>query len=341
MPEFDIKPMLDAIVGILPPSLLPLLEIIAKILPAVAFAFLFPLVVLWYERKLLARVNLRIGPLHVGRYAGWLQLVADFIKLYGKEMIAPRKADKVLFVSMPTAIALISALPLAMIPFDPNTVIFKFDFSLLFVLAAFVLMPVFILLTGWASNNKYAFIGGLRTALQMLAYEVPLLLSVVGVVVISRSLDLIKIVEAQSAIWFILLQPLGFALFFIAALAEMERLPFDIPSAEQEIVFGWMAEYTGINLGLFMMANYIRFGVLSLLASILFLGGWHGPFLPPALWLLLKTALIVTVIILIRGAYPRVRIDQLLRTGWLVLIPLAILNIFLAVLALPLIPGGQ
>lgn len=310
-----------------------ILEAFVKTLPALLFMLGFPLIGVWYERKLLARVMLRIGPLHVGKYAGWLQLIADFIKLTAKEIIIPTKANKVIFIAAPIVATIVAAIPLAVIPFDDTWVVFRFDLNLLFVLAMATLIPIVILLTGWASNNKYSFIGGLRIVFQMLAYEIPLVLSVLGVVILTQSFDLVKICNAQSNIWFGLLQPLGLLVFYISSIAEVERMPFDIPTAEQELVIGWQTEYSGIPFGLFMMANYIIFGVHSLLISIIFLGGWLGPsFLPPMAWLLLKTAIVATLTMMLRGTYPRVRLDQLLRFGWRILIPLALINILLTLL---------
>lgn len=311
-----------------------------KILPALLFMIGFPLIVVWYERKLLARVMLRIGPLHVGRYAGCLQLIADFMKLAAKEIIIPAKANKNIFIAAPIVATVVSAVPLAVIPFDSNTVIFKFDLNLLFVFAMTSLVPLIILLAGWASNSKYSFLGGLRVGFQMLAYEIPLILSVLGAVILTRSFDLTQINNAQSKIWFGLIQPLGLLVFFIATVAELERLPFDIPTAEQEIVIGWTTEYTGIPFGLFMMASYIGFGIHSLLISIIFLGGWLGPaFLPPMAWLIVKVAIVTTLIIILRGTYPRIRMDQLLRFGWRILIPLAVINILWTILISPIVLG--
>lgn len=304
------------------------------VIPGAIFVSAYVLLAVWGERKLLARVMLRIGPLHVGKYAGSLQVVADFIKLLVKERITPLKAHKALFVSMPVFGAALFMFPLAVIPFTESWVVFKHGLSLFFVLAAISLGPMVALLAGWAANSKYSFIGGLREAFQMIAYEVPLVLSVVGVVMLAGSLDLVEIVNAQSGYWFILLQPLGFILFFLSGLAEATRTPFDIPEAEQEIVAGWMTEYSGMNYGLCHFMLYERLLIFSLLVTELFLGGWHGPFLPPLAWLLIKVGLVSALVMVIRGAYPRFRMDQLLRIGWRVLVALAILNILITMVLL-------
>jgi len=310
------------------------------VFPGMAFITMYAYFVIWLERKLLARVMLRIGPLHVGRVAGVLQVMADFIKLLGKELIIPYRADRFLFISLPVVAVGVASLPLAAIPFDEYWVIFRSEFSLLYVFAAVSLAPIISLLTGWASNNKYSFIGGLRAAYQLLGYEVPVFLSLASVAILSSSLDLMQIVRSQSNLWFVFLTPMGFIIFLISSLAELERSPFDIPEAEQEIVAGWMTEYTGISFGLFYLANYIRLCIVSLLVTSLFLGGWFGPaFLPPMIWFLLKSGSIACLIILIRGAYPRVRMDQLLRICWRFLIPLAIANLAITAIAAALITG--
>jgi len=316
------------------------LAIKTLIFPGLAFISTILMFATWFERKMWARVHLRIGPLHVGKYAGSLQLIADFIKFLGKETIIPSKADKLFFRITPIIAVLVAGLSMAVIPFSENWIVFKFDLSLLFVLAVYSLFPIIILLTGWASNNKYSFIGALRAVFQLLAYWVPLSLSMLGVVMISHSLDLVSIVNAQSKFWFILVQPLGFLVCFISALAESERTPFDIPEAEGEIIWGWMTEYTGINFGLFMVANYLRLYISSLIVTTLFLGGWLGPgFLPPIAWTIIKSLIVLTAIIIVKTSFPRVRMDQLLRIGWRILIPLAILNVAYTLVLIQLIPS--
>ncbi|HYB92687.1 MAG TPA: complex I subunit 1 family protein, partial [archaeon] len=246
------------------------LAIKALIFPGLVFIMAILMFAIWFERKMWARVHLRIGPLHVGKYAGILQPIADFLKFAGKETIIPKEADKLFFQITPILAVLVAGLSLAVIPFSENWIVFNFNLSLLFVLAVYSLFPIIILLTGWASNNKYSFIGALRAVFQLLAYWVPLSLSMLGVVMIAQSLSLVSIVNAQSKFWFILLQPLGFLVCFIAVLAESERTPFDIPEAEGEIIWGWMTEYTGINFGLLMVANYLRLYIGTLILTTLF-----------------------------------------------------------------------
>jgi NADH-quinone oxidoreductase subunit H len=304
-------------------------DLLAKVLifPGLAFASIAIMLIVWFERKFLARLMLRIGPLHVGRYAGSLQLLADFVKLLAKETVVPKKADKSTFVLMPILMSTIPALSLAVMPFSPTWIVFKLEYSLLFVLAVMSIIPPLVLLAGWASNNKYSFIGGLRAVLQFAGYEVPFAMSMVGVILLAGSLNLVDIVKAQSIHWFLCLQPLGALIFLTSALAETERLPFDVPEADQELVVGWMTEYSGAYFGLLWYGNYMRLLVVSFLFTTLFLGGWYGPpILHPIGWFLFKSAVVIVVVILIRGALPRVRIDQLLKLGWRFLIPLAIAN---------------
>jgi NADH-quinone oxidoreductase subunit H len=306
----------------------------AEIFPGALFISLFVYFTVWLERKLLARVMTRIGPLHVGKYAGILQILADFLKLIFKERIVPKKADKLVFVTVPVAAVLIASLPLAVIPFDEYWVIFTSDYSLIFFLAIYSLFPIIDLAAGWASNNKYSFIGGIRSGYQMLGYEIPLYLSAAAIVIASKSLDLINIVNAQSQFWFILIMPLGFLALFLGILAELERPPFDIPEAEQEIVIGWMTEYSGIYFGLLFFSIYLRFCISAMLVTTLFLGGWLMPtfllnLIPGAFWFVVKTVVVIVFIILIRGAFPRIRLEQMLHLGWKILAPIALINLFI------------
>jgi NADH-quinone oxidoreductase subunit H len=234
---------------------------------------------------------------------------------------------------------------MAVVPFgsllsSSNWVIYETPFNVLIILIIFTIRPIIDLGAGWASNNKYSLAGAMRAALQLLAYEVPALIAVAGVVMLTGSFDLVKIVEHQTKIWFGLLTPLALIVFFIAMMAELGRRPFDLPVAEQEIVFGYPTEYTGIQFMCFMMSEYVTLCVGSLLIAGLFLGGWLGPsFLPPAAWFVMKSVIVCVVMIMGRAAWPRLRIDQLLRIGWVYLIPLAILQIFVVLLLIILFPG--
>jgi len=341
-------------------SLAEIVELILKVLifPGVAFPLLFAVIAIWFERKFLARIMLRIGPLHVGPFSrtGLMQPIADFIKLIQKEIIVPENAYKFLYNLAPILAALVASLSVAFIPYAPKPdggywVIFYTPLSLLIILAIFTARPFIMVGAGWASNSKYCTIGALRAALQLLAYEVPIVLSLASIVIMSRSFDLARIIESQSSIWFIILQPIGFIVILISMMAELSRRPFDIPMAEQELVFGWPTEYTGTQFALVMVSEYYDLCAVASLITLFFLGGWMGPaipFVPPMLsgiiWFLLKMAIVTVVIIMGRGIYPRLRIDQLLDAGWTVLIPLATIQILITLVTaqwwLPLVGGG-
>jgi len=288
----------------------------------------------WYERKLLAKVQVRVGPLYAGRFEGILQPIADFVKLLFKEIIVPKQADRFLFMLAPTFMMALSVSILALIPLSPSNVIADSNVAILVIIAVLSLSPLAIVVAAWASNNKYSLIGGLRALHQTTSYAIPLSLSVLGVVLMSGSFSLMSIVESQRNAWFIMLQPLGAIVFFLAALAELERVPFDIPEAETEVVMGWETEYSGINYGIIMTAAYVKFYALAVLFTELFLGGWLGPEpVPPALWTIIKTFFVITLMMIPRGVYPRLRIDQMLRLGWTRLLPLSLVNIIISLVA--------
>lgn len=283
--------------------------------------------IVWLERKLIARVQLRIGPLYAGMW-GILQPIADGLKLLFKEMIFPELADVKLLMLCALGLMLLACAPMAVIPFGDGIVIADMDVGLIFVFAVISLFPTVILLIAWGSNSKYSLLGGLRSLFQQVSYEIPMWLSVVGIVMLTGTLNLSQIVKAQERIWFAVPQILGFLVFFIAVLAELERTPFDLPEAETEIVMGWMTELSGIAFMLGFFAMYSKFYVMSALVTVLFLGGWSGPpIVPEPVWFLVKTFLVVSVIVVIRGAFPRVRVDILLRAGWGRLLLLALANI--------------
>jgi len=285
----------------------------------------------WLERKVLARVQLRIGPLYAGP-SGILQPIADGVKLMFKQMIFPELADMKLLMLCALGLMLLAFAPAVAIPFGEGLVIANMDVGLVYVFAVMSLFPSVILLIGWGSNSKYPFLGGLRSLFQQVAYEVPMWLSVLGIVMMTGTLNLTKIVEAQQRLWFVIPQILGFAVFFTAALAELERTPFDLPEAESELVMGWMTELTGPAFMLGFLAMYAKLYIMSALITTLFLGGWSGfGFVPQPVWFVLKTFIVASVIIIIRGAFPRVRVDILLRAGWTRLLLLALANIFVTV----------
>lgn len=289
----------------------------------------------WYERKLLARIQLRIGPLYAGGPGGILQPIADGVKLIFKEVMIPYKADKPLFLGVPLALAFLAALPFAVIPFGQHWVIANLDVGIVFVFAVGSLFPSMILIFAWASNSKYPFLGGLRSLFQQVAYEIPMWISALSVVMLAGSLDLVNIVNAQQKLWFIIPSFLSFVVFFIATMAELERLPFDLPEAEPELVAGWYTESSGAVFMVIFLAVYMKLYMMSSLVTVLFLGGWWGPaFLPQPVWFILKTLVVATFIIIPRGVYPRLRVDLLIKVGWTRLLIIALANVFVTVVLL-------
>lgn len=280
----------------------------------------------WIERRLLAVWQDRLGPNRVGPF-GSLQPLADGIKLFTKEDWIPPFADKPVFVIAPAIIMVAVLMSFAVLPFAPGLVLANLNIGLLFFLAMSSLSVYSIVLGGWSSNNKYSLLGGLRAAAQLLSYEVFLGLSITGPVMIAGSFRLTDIVEAQRGMWFVVPQFLGFILFTIAGLAETRRLPFDLPEAETELGAGFHTEYSGMKFGMFFIGEYLGVILVSGMITVLFFGGWHGPFLPPILWFLLKTSFFLAFFILLRAALPRPRIDQLMSFGWKVLLPLSLINL--------------
>jgi len=281
---------------------------------------------IWIERRLLAWFQDRLGPNRVGPF-GLLQPVADVIKLFMKEDWIPPFADRMVFTIAPLILPATSLLAFAVVPFMPEIKISDANVGLIFVLGMTSIGVYSVMLAGWASNNKYSLIGGMRAAAQMISYEIPLALSLVGVVILAGSFRLIDIVNAQTGTWFCILQPLGFAVFLIAGIAEARRIPFDIPEAESELVAGYHTEYSSMKFALFFMGEYIDIMLISALATVLYLGGWHGPVLPPIVWFAVKMFAIVFLFIWLRATLPRYRFDQLTSLGWKWLLPLSLVNI--------------
>jgi len=282
---------------------------------------------IWVERRMLALWQDRYGPNRAGPF-GLLIVVADTIKLFFKEDWIPPFADKAIFVVAPTIIAATVLMSFVVIPYAPGILIADLDIGLLFFLAMSSLGVYSIVLGGWASNNKYSLLGALRGASQMISYEVFMGLSLMGVVMLSGSFRLSDIVYAQTEYWFILTQPVGFAIFMIAGIAETHRLPFDIPEAESELVAGFHSEYSGMKFGMFFIGEYLGITLISAMVVTLFFGGWLGPgFLPPLVWFILKTFVFILFFVLLRASLPRPRYDQLMEYGWKILLPVALLNL--------------
>jgi len=287
------------------------------------------------ERRILAWVQDRKGPNRVGPF-GLLQPLADLIKLLTKEDFLPAAADKWLFYLAPAMAAIPAIMIFAVIPFGAPLqvaghtvplVVADLNIGLLFFLALSSIAVYGVAIGGWASNSKYSLLGGIRGLAQLISYELSMGLSLVPIVMLARSFSLTEIVDAQAAVPFIVYQPLAFIIFLISITAECKRIPFDLPEAEGELVAGFHTEYSGMRFGLFFVGEYINIIVLGGLATTLFLGGWHGPLLPPLVWFTLKTLAFAFFFIWMRGTLPRLRYDQLMHLGWKVLTPLALLNI--------------
>lgn len=294
----------------------------------------------WLERRLLGIWQDRLGPNRVGPL-GLLQVVADMIKIFMKEDWVPPFADKPVFVLAPAVIMVAVLLSFAVIPFAPGIGVSDLNIGLLFVLACTSLTVYSAVLGGYASHNKYSLIGSLRAASQTVSYEVFMGISVMGVVMLSGSFGLRDIVEAQRDGWYCLSQIFGFLVFMVATVAETHRTPFDLPEAEHEIVAGFHTEYSGMKFGMFFVGEYLSVLLSSLLAVVLFFGGWLGPdFLPPIVWLMLKTFIFICLFILLRGALPRPRYDQLMAFGWKVMLPVSLVNL-LVTGAVALAFGGE
>jgi len=305
--------------------------LVVKSAVVLVFFLTAPLVVGYMEHKVLAHMQSRLGPMYAGRFHGWAQLIADGVKFVQKEDIVPAAADGWVF-SMAPAVALVPYIALfVVIPFSDQIFILNLDVGIFFVMAITSVTVIGVLMAGWASANKFSLIGALRAAAQLIAYELPLVLGAAAVVMQAGTLSMIGIVEAQQRFWFVLTQPIGFAIFVVAALAELTRPPFDMPVADSEIIFGALTEYTGLKFAFFLLAEYGGIVALSAVASVLFLGGYLAlpflEFIPGPLWMAAKIGGLSFFIIWLRATYPRMREDQLQRGSWLALIPLALAQV--------------
>lgn len=321
------------------PTFLFILITVIKVV-VIVHIFMFILSYLtWAERKLLGHIQARLGPKNVGPF-GLLQPIADGIKLLFKEDIIPAQANKVLFVIAPVLSFIPALIVFAVIPFgdkvtlfgqEINLIISDINVGLLYIFAVTALGVYGIAIAGWASNSKYSLLGGLRSMAQMISYEVSYTLSIVGILMLAGSLSLVDIVKMQDSFWhmFIFKQPLAFLIYLICGIAETNRAPFDLPEAETELVAGFHTEYSSMKFGMFSIAEYANVVNVSAIATTLFLGGWQGPYLPPVVWFLLKMSAFLFLFIWLRATLPRFRYDQLMKFGWQVLLPLALLNILI------------
>ena len=331
--------------------------------PGFGFAALLAAGTIFVERKMLAKLQLRVGPFYCGKVEGILQLMGDGLKLISKEIIIPAKADKPLFWAAPVLFVATAAAFVALIPVAPGWVVADVDLGLIAVFAVIGFFPIITILSAWSANSKYPFIGGIRALFQMVSFEIPLILPLLGVVILTGTLNLSEIAASQSNFPWIIFLPVGAIVFFITMLAELERIPFDLPEAESEIVAGWLTEFSGMMYGLVQLGTYLKLYAFAALFVVLFLGGWTGPMIVPPfpeeiltdgivmgpvtakipglplldqamlngiVWFILKTVGVIFFILLPRGVFPRIRVDLLLNLGWTKLIGLAFVNIFIA-----------
>ncbi len=302
---------------------------------AIAGAAIFSIVglsvmaLVWLERKISAHVQSRLGPMRVGPH-GSLQLLADILKLVTKEDLIPAKADYWSFVLAPFVVLLPAVLAFLVIPINSSLIIRNLNVGLLYFLAIPSISAVGLIMAGWGSRSKYPLLGGMRAAAQFVSYEIPRALSVIGIIMFTGSLSTVAVVSAQTRIWNILWQPLGFLVFFIASLAEGNRLPFDLPEGEAELVGGFHTEYSGARFALFFMAEYAHLVAACAMITVLFLGGGSGFLLPSVVWFLIKVFALISLVMWIRWTYPRFRPDQLMDISWKVLIPLSLINLAIA-----------
>ncbi|MBB2909126.1 NADH-quinone oxidoreductase subunit H [Streptosporangium becharense] len=305
-----------------------LLDAAVRLVAIVAAFLVLPLVAGQMEHKVMAHMQARLGPMYAGGFHGWAQLIADGVKFVQKEEVIPAAADRRVFALAPGVALIPYLVVMVVIPVGPGLVGVDLDAGLFFVLAVMGVGVLGSIMAGWSSGNKYSVLGGMRSAAQLMSYELPLVLAASSVAMAAGTLSLPGIVEAWQW-WWLPWQAIGGVVFFVAGLAELRRPPFDMPIAESEIIMGPMTEYTGIRFALFMLAEYAGIIVLSALTGVLFLGGWQGPFLPGPVWMLLKVFLLVFVVVWLRVSYPRLREDQLQKLAWTGLVPLALVQLAL------------
>ena len=320
--------------------ILRVIIVLLELVVLFAFALVTIMFLTWMERKVVAMVQARYGPMVTGP-RGLLQPVMDGVKLIGKEDIIPAKADRWIFTLAPFIVFVPALLVFIPLPFGDSLIISDMRVGLLYIIAISAVSPIAILLAGWASNNKYSLMGAMRAVAQDISYTIPLALAAIAVVMLTGSLSTVDIVNAQSGYWFgiipkwfIFLQPLGFILFLIASIAEMGRIPFDFQESEQELVAGFFTEYSGMKFAMFFLAEYAHLFAVSGIVVTIFLGGWTGPALPfipfqitSLVYFLIKTYAVIFFAMWLRDTVPRVRIDQLLNLGWKIMVPLALLNL--------------
>lgn len=297
-----------------------------------AFILANALWLVYMERRVCAFVQSRLGPNRVGP-KGLFQSIADIVKLMGKEIIIPGKVDRIVFLIAPLLIFVPPLMIFAVLPLGENLVAIDMNIGLFYILAVGSLSTIVFWAAGWSSNNKYSLLGGMRAVAQMVSYELPLVLSLIGVVMIAGTLNLSEIIRAQENVWFIFTQPIAFLVYLIAGISETNRTPFDLVEGESEIISGPYTEYSGMGFALFFLAEYANVMIISAMCTVIFLGGWLAPFgmdfVPSWVWFFLKMYTIIFIFMWVRWTFPRIRVDQLMAFGWKVLVPLSLANIFI------------
>ncbi|MEW6265684.1 MAG: NADH-quinone oxidoreductase subunit NuoH [Thermodesulfobacteriota bacterium] len=297
---------------------------------------LIPILLVWMERKVAGDIQIRYGPREVGPF-GILQCVADAVKLLSKELILPKKVSLGLYIISPVLVFLPTVIAFIVLPFGQKFQVRDINLGLLLIFSFSSLNVLAILTGGWASNNKYALLGALRSVAQNVAYEIPILLAAMSVVLMTGSLKMQTIVQAQNGLWFFFYQPIAALIYLVAATAETNRAPFDIPEAESELVAGFHTEYPGMRFALFFLAEYANVFIVCSVAVTLFFGGWQGPFLDGPWWFLLKVIILVFIIMWVRWTFPRVRFDQLMNFAWKIMIPIALVNLMVTAFVIKLV----
>lgn len=310
------------------PAASQVLLVLLYLVGILIFVFANVIYLVYLERKISAYMQQRLGPNRVGP-RGLLQCVIDAIKLLGKEDIIPAAADRWVFVLAAILVFVPTVMVYAVIPFGKGMIAVDLNIGVFYFIAISSTATIAFLMAGWGSNNKYSLLGGMRTVAQMVSYEIPMVFSLLGVIMLAGSLRMSDIVAAQKDMWFVVLQPVAFITYFIAATAELNRGPFDLPEGEQEIIAGPFTEYTGMRYALFFLAEYANLVSVSAIAATLFLGGWQGPWLPSWLWFVLKVYFMIFLFMWARWTFPRVRVDHLMHLNWKFLLPVSLVNILL------------
>jgi len=320
----------------LPQGWVDLIAMVALALVVFGFIALVVLYLVWWERKVSAHTQQRLGPMRTG-WHGWYQTVADTIKLLQKEDIRPALVDRPVYFWSPVVIFVAAFMAYVVMPFGDGLIVADLNIGILYIVAITSFTIIGMLMAGWGSNNKYSLLGGMRSAAQVVSYEIPMVVSICSIVLFVGSLSMVDIVQSQAKIyqWFIFRLPFGplaFIIYLIAGVAETNRTPFDLPEAEQELVSGFNTEYSGMKFSMFFLAEFINMFTVAAIAVTLFFGGWHGPVLPSWMWFIGKTLVLVFVIMWFRWTYPRLRVDHLMEFAWKFLIPVAFINLILAAL---------